>query len=336
MSRATQRPEIRCPDGLSGGPLPPEVWTDCSFITLAFSDTALTDPRNRAEGAGGPDVGQTIEDLLLQKAAWEAKGREAVLVRIDDLCIRQPVEPGRDSAFGPDTPPVEPAAVLVLKRYVQEVTGDPEAHVKLYDEVRNACWELKQKARSVQPGKLVNNSNIRFRAVFVPGVRHIPTHQQTYDGGADANLKNDENAFPLLKAIRASQDEELPHCPPTAVTGANAYPMDHQGILMHGDAERNVIRNVRLGEGSMRRPLRFAMYHRNVAIGRCEVPQAAGDMLIMSKKAMGCDWRSPSLVTFRHAVGPPNVTAVVSRAERERRQQRKQDRKRKCEECVSV
>ena len=115
MSRAAQRPEIRCPEGLSGGPLPPEVWTDCSFITLAFSDTALTDPRNRAEGAGGPDVGQTIEDLLLQKAAWEAKGREAVLVRIDESCIRQPVEPGRDSALGPDTPPVEPAAVLVLK-----------------------------------------------------------------------------------------------------------------------------------------------------------------------------------------------------------------------------
>ena len=51
----------------------------------------------------------------------------------------------------------------------------------------------------------------------------------------------------------------------------------------------------------------------------------------MSKKAMGCDWRSPSLVTFRHAVGPPKVTAVVTRAERERKQQRKQDRKRKYE-----
>lgn len=39
-----------------------------------------------------------------------------------------------------------------------------------------------------------------------------------------------------------------------------------------------------------------------------------GDIYIMSSKAVGCDWKSSSTVTLRHAAGPLSNVVKVSKS----------------------
>ena len=74
------------------------------------------------------------------------------------------------------------------------------------------------------------------------------------------------------------------------------------GIGFHGDTERSLVVGVRLGYSSL--SLRFQWYHRCKAVSNEHViPLSHGDIYVMSHKATGGDWRSPSLHTLRHGVG---------------------------------
>ena len=80
----------------------------------------------------------------------------------------------------------------------------------------------------------------------------------------------------------------------------NFYHHPKAGIGFHGDAERKIVIAMRFGE-----PLRlhYQAYHRFEPVGeRLSVDDLReGDLYIMASKATGHDWRSSSILTWRHA-----------------------------------
>lgn len=74
-------------------------------------------------------------------------------------------------------------------------------------------------------------------------------------------------------------------------------------IGFHGDTEREVVFGVRLGNSEI--PLFYGWWYKNNLVEnsiKCFVP-SPGDAYIMSKKAVGRDWKSSSTYTLRHAAG---------------------------------
>jgi hypothetical protein len=73
------------------------------------------------------------------------------------------------------------------------------------------------------------------------------------------------------------------------------------GIGFHGDTERKLVIALRLGDSI---PLHFQWFHHWRAEGvRVELELNQGDLYAMSEKAVGADWKSPSIPTIRHAAG---------------------------------
>jgi len=73
------------------------------------------------------------------------------------------------------------------------------------------------------------------------------------------------------------------------------------GISGHGDSERTRVVGIRIGASQN---LQYQWFHQWKPIGlRVECMLNEGDMYFMSSKAVGNDWKSPSKVTLRHAVG---------------------------------
>jgi hypothetical protein len=83
------------------------------------------------------------------------------------------------------------------------------------------------------------------------------------------------------------------------------------GIGFHGDDERKIVIGVRFGAGINGMPLLFKWFKGNSEVGKMgRIDLNAGDMYIMSEKAVGFDsWKEkfrPTL-TLRHAAGSANL-----------------------------
>ena len=73
------------------------------------------------------------------------------------------------------------------------------------------------------------------------------------------------------------------------------------GIGYHGDTERRKVIAIRLG-ASM--PMCWQWFHRHKPIGESyKFILNAGDLYIMSEKAVGYDWKKSSEYTLRHSAG---------------------------------
>jgi hypothetical protein len=80
------------------------------------------------------------------------------------------------------------------------------------------------------------------------------------------------------------------------------------GIGYHGDTERRKVIAVRLGAPMS---LHFQGYKYNLPSGpHHEVVLGHGDLYMMSEKAVGTDWKSSSILTFRHAAGCASFTKL--------------------------
>ena len=74
------------------------------------------------------------------------------------------------------------------------------------------------------------------------------------------------------------------------------------GIGWHGDTERRIVIGMRVGPASL--PIRFRWYTKSAPVGKEFVIELNhGDLYVMSDKATGHDWMSPSKMTLRHGVG---------------------------------
>jgi len=79
------------------------------------------------------------------------------------------------------------------------------------------------------------------------------------------------------------------------------YDLNKCGIGFHGDNERKIVVCARLGANI---PLHYQWFYKGKPIGdRIIAPLNAGDIYIMSDKAVGNDWKERNIPTLRHAAG---------------------------------
>ena len=79
------------------------------------------------------------------------------------------------------------------------------------------------------------------------------------------------------------------------------YDINKCGIGFHGDSERKLVIGIRIGTSLK---LHYQWYKSYKPIGeRCKIKLNDGDVYIMSDKAVGYDWKRPSIYTLRHATG---------------------------------
>jgi hypothetical protein len=82
------------------------------------------------------------------------------------------------------------------------------------------------------------------------------------------------------------------------------YDADACGIGFHGDKERKIVIGARMGPGAHGLPLKFLWWHKCMPVGSEGVIDLnAGDVYIMSVKAVGTDSSKSSIHTLRHAAG---------------------------------
>lgn len=85
------------------------------------------------------------------------------------------------------------------------------------------------------------------------------------------------------------------------VEGNYYYDVSKCYIGYHGDSERRKVIGVRVGATF---PLYFQWYSSWKPIGdRVDLELSHGDIYMMSEKAVGTDWKRPSILTLRHAAG---------------------------------
>jgi hypothetical protein len=88
------------------------------------------------------------------------------------------------------------------------------------------------------------------------------------------------------------------------------YDSSKCGIGFHGDSERRKVIGVRLGTGTSS-PMHFQWFHHSKPVGeRIIIPLNAGDIYIMSEKAVGQDWKRRSIYTLRHATGSNKFVTI--------------------------
>lgn len=92
------------------------------------------------------------------------------------------------------------------------------------------------------------------------------------------------------------------------------------GIGWHGDAERRLVWGVRVGDATSNMPLMFQAFHRHEQVGpKTTIQLNPGDVYVMSEVAVGRDWKSSSLVTWRHAAG--SLTCPYSKDKKRKREE---------------
>jgi hypothetical protein len=149
----------------------------------------------------------------------------------------------------------------------------------------------------------VKNKRARWNLCFTRGAGHGPFYAE----GKGTVVSYD--VVPHLKRLY----EQLPAFFGPKATGLEGeanyyYDVSKCGIGYHGDTERCKVVALRLGATM---PICFQWYHRSEPVGpqmRFEIGD--GDMYVMSEKAVGNDWRSPTKWTLRHAAGCDAYTKI--------------------------
>jgi len=91
------------------------------------------------------------------------------------------------------------------------------------------------------------------------------------------------------------------------------------GIGYHGNSERRIVVGCRFGAGGKTPSLCYRWYQDSKVISKTKrIDLDAGDMYIMSQKAVGTDWRlrvdsltKKPLRTLRHSTGAPKYTNTL-------------------------
>ena len=93
-------------------------------------------------------------------------------------------------------------------------------------------------------------------------------------------------------------------------------------ISWHGDTERSIVIGVRLGSPF---PLSYHWYHQYEPIGDVmSLMLNHGDIYVMSKKAVGNDWKKSSIPTLRHSAGLLTLKEMKMKSRSEREEKKKE------------
>ena len=250
------------------------------FESLKKTRTYTLTCGDRAENHKGMEIigkkattGFTLEDLERQKARFEAAGYTCELIGL--------------SAF-------VPAYVLVIRNGVEAVAGSV---TPLFVEQTM----LPKDTKAFMYGRVVNKKarhNLCFSKVG---------HKPCYEEGKGTVIAY--NDVPVTKQLADGLADWFgPKAADLQMEGNYYYDITKCGIGYHGDSERVKVIAARLGAPM---PLYFQCFLEGAPVGpRIEIPLKDGDMYVMSEKAVGTDWKSRKIHTFRHATGAKSFTKI--------------------------
>lgn len=253
-----------------------------SVITITFGECAENHKGMEMLGTvGSPGEGFSLVDLIIIR---DKLAEESVCCEIIPLHLGQ--EFTRD---------VEPAFVLVIRQGVKYFGFG--SHLEMFNEMKDLPLDKK----AFMYGRVVNK-HARWNVCF-SDVAQEPDYEQK-KGTVIA-----WSAVPNLNQARLKLVELLG----TKGSGLKAegnfyYDKTKCGISPHGDSERRRVVAIRLGADM---PLYFQWYKDNKPTGTpIAIQLIGGDLYIMSEKAVGTDWKRPSIYTLRHMTGCEKFTGI--------------------------
>jgi hypothetical protein len=180
----------------------------------------------------------------------------------------------------------ERAVLLVIRNGVNALLDGQ------YEELYQEQQELKPDTKKFMYGE-VRNSQAR--------------HNLCFSGeGHEADLENGKGTVIAFKDVPLTAKlkkvlEELFETDQLQCEGNYYYDTSKCYIGYHGDKERRTVIGARLGSSL---PLEYCWFHRWAPIGDpIRVVLNGGDIYAMSEKAVGFDWKRPSIPTLRHSAG---------------------------------
>lgn len=252
--------------------------------TITYCDVAENHKGMEKLGIDAPR-GLSKNDLDLISDNFRALGASPILV---DLRILLPAELQSS---------VSEAYILVIQRGLDYLLHPYATSNEFYNEQQ----ALNKDKKAFMYGRVVNKK-LRHNLCFY-----------NFDRAADyENKKGTVMSFerlPYLNYVKSRliqlMGEMGQHL--IAAEGNYYYDLKECCITAHGDSERKLVVGVRTGATM---PLYYQWYNSYRALGiKGEILLNHGDIYFMSEKAVGSDWKTPSLYTLRHAAGLPEVLA---------------------------
>lgn len=253
---------------------------------------------------GGP-ASQLVTKPMLEaaKLQWEngndangmASPGEALLIDLSEKVAGKACLQGVGGQEG--------AAVLVLRRFVQHLMGD-QAVDEVEHELELQLQQGKIDTMALMRGK-VKNKNARHNNCMADFEQEP---DQANGRGTVCNLIHYPRIQTLanLAAVWMQQDN------PLICEQNRYYDVSKCGIGWHGDAEREIVLGARFGKATKNMPMMFQAFYDHSPVGpKVSINLQRGDVYIMTSKAVGTDWKSSSIVTWRHAAGNPVTCSYV-------------------------
>jgi len=265
-------------------------------VSLTYCDVGENEP-------GMEKLGQetshrvTVDDLKAMKWQFEnghidGKPKPGVADLYDLKAAMEGVDTGGVE--------VRDAAVLVMRGFTDHVLGEgvlAKMEHELESMKQNGLTDSKALMRGV-----VKNKNARHNNVMAD-FEQAPDH---------ANGKGTVVPFHKYEALRKMRNMAamwMQQDHPLVAEQNRYFDVTTCGIGWHGDAERDVVWGLRVGDATAAMPLMFNAWHRGDRLGpKTVINLAPGDVYVMSNVAVGKDWHFSSRVTWRHAAGAPTCS----------------------------
>ncbi len=263
-------------------------------MTVTFGDCAENHAGMQKLGAAAP-AGLTYRELLAAQRLFEASGCDCEMV---DLVAAARVE----DAFGDSDP--DDAEVLIVRGGVEALLRRAHPAASAADlEAEHAA--LDHDTQALMRGRVVNKlarHNLCFADV---------SQEPNYEAGQGRVV--DFANVPLTAALRDGLQHYFgPKAASLYAEGNYYYDATKCGIGFHGDTERRIVIAARLGTPI---PLHYQWFHRSAPVGhRVALALGNGDLYAMSSKAVGFDWKRPSIPTLRHAAGARKYLTIAGHA----------------------
>jgi hypothetical protein len=255
-----------------------------SLITLTFGDAA-ENHKGMEQIGHRLEEGQGFElsDLESAKENLERRGATCEIVQL--RCVEE------------EEYEVPQAYVLVIKNGVNCLLND-FTQDQMFEEQKGLMYDK----QAFMYGRVVNK-HARWNLCFDDESRG-----PSYEEKKGRIIAYDE--VPIMKSLRDQFEDVFGKKASNLKVESNYYYDTKKcGIGFHGDSERRIVIAARIGIASM--PMCYQWYYKGKAIGsRIEIPLDAGDMYVMSEKAVGSDWKKKNRFTLRHATGCAKFTTI--------------------------
>jgi alkylated DNA repair dioxygenase AlkB len=238
--------------------------------SITFGDVAENHIGNQQIGSMVTE-GFTQEELILAQELFESKGCLCELIKLHDAVDK----------------PVDEAYVLVIREGLRAFDIDKDQALKEQSQLE---YDKKALMRGI-----VKNKRARYNICFSDS-----TQQPDYQAGKGhivsfsdmVCLNKVRRLLPIFLGNKATHLQ---------AEGNYYYDLKKCGISHHGDSERRLVIAIRLGQSH---PLVYQWYYQTNPVGdEVRLILNHGDVYIMSAKAVGTDWKRPSIHTLRHAAG---------------------------------